>query len=315
MTSDEAFLPKRLFAAVFAALLAGGCASTAETDWRSEMWKRPVTLRRGVTIRAYALDKPRMMKAYVVRVDLAVPGLGFTATERAANWGETMPDYTNGTWIVDTKRETVADFLTRRRKEGRNVEIAVNASGWGPWSGAACDTAYATLHRWALSDGTVVSHGKKPRGGIYFTVGKDGAAAIRRISAYAVKDLSIALYSTRHILQDGRPTPETENHHEVHPRTAFGVTADGKTLVLLVVDGRQPGYSEGATRLDLAEMLLREGCADGVNMDGGGSSSLVLWDGKSGRPTMVNRHADGYVRRTAMNLGITFDGTERKDSL
>lgn len=284
------------------------CAACAGADgWREEMWRRPVTLRKGVTIRAYALDKPRMMKAYVVRVDLATPGVGLTATERAANWGEPMPDYTNGTWIVDTKRETTADFMSRRRKEGRNVEIAVNASGWGPWIGAACVTAYATLHRWALSDGTVVSHGKKPRGGIYFTVGKDGAVAIRRISASTVKDLSIALYSTRHVLKDGKPTPETENHHAVHPRTAFGLTADGKTLVLLVVDGRQPGYSEGATRLDLAEMLLREGCADGVNMDGGGSSSLVVFDGEANKPVMLNHHANGYVRKTALNLGITFE--------
>ena len=93
---------------------------------------------------------------------------------------------------------------------------------------------------------------------------------------------------------------------EVHPRTSFGLTADRKTLVILAVDGRQPGYSEGATRADLAEILLREGCTDAVNMDGGGSTSLVVFDHESGRPVMLNHHAKGYVRKTALNLGITF---------
>ena len=277
--------------------------------WRDEMWKRPVTLREGVTIRAYALEKPRLMKAYVARIDLAAPGVGFTATERDPLWGRPMPDYTNETWLVNTKRETTADFMTRRRREGKNVEVAVNTSGWRPWGGrAACNSIYAAFHRWDLADGVELSSGKRPGMGTYFIVRKNGKAEIRSVIRPSMtNDMAFAIYGNRHLLKNGAPTPEAAaKFTEVHPRTSFGLTADRKTLVILAVDGRQPGYSEGATRADLAEILLREGCTDAVNMDGGGSTSLVVFDHESGRSVMLNHHAKGYVRKTALNLGITF---------
>jgi len=278
--------------------------------WQDEMWKNPVELRKGVTLRAYALENPRMMKAYVARIDLTTPGIGFTATERADNWGRPMPDYTNETWLVNTKRETTADFMSRRRKEGSNVEIAVNTSGWRPWGGrAACNSIYAAFYRWDLVNGVEVSHGKKPGIGTYFIVHKDGRAEIRsRIRPAMTNDMVFAIYGNRHLLKNGSPTPDVDplKYTEVHPRTAFGLTADRNTLVILAVDGRQPGYSEGATRADLADILMKEGCTDAVNMDGGGSTSLVVFDRAVGRPTMLNHHKNGYVRKTALNLGITF---------
>ena len=45
----------------------------------AEMWNRPVELREGVTLRAYAVENPRKMKAYVAKIDLSAPGIGFTA--------------------------------------------------------------------------------------------------------------------------------------------------------------------------------------------------------------------------------------------
>ena len=55
-----------------------------------------------------------------------------------------------------------------------------------------------------------------------------------------------------------------------HPRTAAGVDANGTTLWLLVVDGRQPGTSEGATLDDLKDILKSAGAATPLNLDGGG---------------------------------------------
>ena len=322
MNHESRYIFRLLLAAhVVVAAVAAGAAAAGDSgggpggacrDWRDEMWKRPVALRDGVTLRAYALEKPRMMKAYVARVDLSAPGVGFTATERDPLWGRPMPDYTNETWLVNTKREATADFMMRRRKEGRNVEVAVNTSGWRPWGGrAACASTYASFYRWDLVDGVEVSCRKKPGNGTYFIVRRDGKAEIRsRIRASTTNDMAFAVYGNRHLLRNGSPTPDVDpaKFKEVHPRTAFGLTADGKTLVILAVDGRQPGYSEGATRADLAEMLLREGCTDAVNMDGGGSTSLVVFDHATGRPVMLNHHANGYVRKTALNLGVTFEG-------
>jgi len=63
--------------------------------------------------------------------------------------------------------------------------------------------------------------------------------------------------------------------NDKHPRTAMGYTSDGK-LILLVVEGRHPGIAEGASLNHLAAMLLELGCVEALNLDGGGSSCLLV---------------------------------------
>jgi len=74
------------------------------------------------------------------------------------------------------------------------------------------------------------------------------------------------------------------------PRTAIGVTATGKIL-LVVIDGRRPGWSRGATLGELRTMLRDLGAVDAMNLDGGGSSEMVV------KGKVVNRPSDGHERR------------------
>lgn len=60
-----------------------------------------------------------------------------------------------------------------------------------------------------------------------------------------------------------------------HPRSAMGYTAAGQ-LIFLVVEGRFPGKAEGATLKQLAQMLKDIGCTEALNLDGGGSSCLLI---------------------------------------
>ena len=71
----------------------------------------------------------------------------------------------------------------------------------------------------------------------------------------------------------------------VGPRTAIGQKKDG-TVLFLVIDGRQPGYSLGATLRDGQDILYEKGCYIAANLDGGSSSTLYL-NGK-----VVNKPAD-----------------------
>jgi len=70
-----------------------------------------------------------------------------------------------------------------------------------------------------------------------------------------------------------------------NPRTLAGVTADGR-IILVAVDGRQPGYSVGASFEESARILQALGAVDGVNLDGGGSTTLTIG------PRLVNRPSD-----------------------
>jgi hypothetical protein len=60
-----------------------------------------------------------------------------------------------------------------------------------------------------------------------------------------------------------------------HPRTAMGYTADGK-LIILVIQGRFPGVAEGATLEEEANIFVELGCEEALNLDGGGSSCLLV---------------------------------------
>ena len=71
----------------------------------------------------------------------------------------------------------------------------------------------------------------------------------------------------------------------VGPRTAIGQRKDG-TVLFLVIDGRQPGYSIGATLRDVQDILYEKGAYIAANLDGGSSTTLYL-NGK-----VVNKPAD-----------------------
>ncbi len=63
--------------------------------------------------------------------------------------------------------------------------------------------------------------------------------------------------------------------NDKHPRTAIGYTADGQ-MIILVVQGRMKGLSEGATLPQLAQIMLDLGCVEAMNLDGGGSSCMLV---------------------------------------
>lgn len=86
-----------------------------------------------------------------------------------------------------------------------------------------------------------------------------------------------------------------------HPRSGAGITANGEVL-LFVIDGRQPGYSIGITLDELGELMVSQGVVTGINLDGGGSTTLgIRLPGNDG-VTMVNRGSDGFERAVGNSL-------------
>ncbi|MCX7014874.1 MAG: phosphodiester glycosidase family protein, partial [Candidatus Sumerlaeota bacterium] len=67
-------------------------------------------------------------------------------------------------------------------------------------------------------------------------------------------------------------------------RTGLGLSADGKKLILMAIDGSWFGVSRGATLQDLADELLRQGAYTALNLDGGSSTAAWVADGVASRP-------------------------------
>jgi hypothetical protein len=91
-----------------------------------------------------------------------------------------------------------------------------------------------------------------------------------------------------------------------HPRTAIAKLKDGK-LLLVVVDGRQPNYSTGMSLNSLAELLLEFGAVEAINLDGGGSSAMVV------ESKLVNKPSDAAGERAVSDalMVLERDGMKR----
>ena len=81
------------------------------------------------------------------------------------------------------------------------------------------------------------------------------------------------------------------------PRTALGIKADGK-IILMVIDGRQ-SHSIGTTLTETAQLLQKFGAVNGFNLDGGGSSEMVL------QGQILNSPSDGGERPVGSGLILT----------
>jgi hypothetical protein len=107
-----------------------------------------------------------------------------------------------------------------------------------------------------------------------------------------------------------RPNEDFGTYHlnRRHPRTAVGQKADGR-IVMLVVDGRRPGYSAGMTNFELAQMMLRLGVVTASALDSGGSSTMAF-DGQ-----LLSRPSDtGGERLVSEALLLMYYGVYAPDT-
>ena len=107
-----------------------------------------------------------------------------------------------------------------------------------------------------------------------------------------------------------RPNEDFGTYHlnRRHPRTAVGQKADGR-IVMLVVDGRRPGYSAGMTNFELAQMMMRLGVVTASALDAGGSSTMAF-DGQ-----LLSRPSDsGGERLVSEALLLMYYGVYAPDT-
>ncbi len=88
----------------------------------------------------------------------------------------------------------------------------------------------------------------------------------------------------------------------LNPRTAIGYAAEGRRLLIVVIDGRQPGYSMGMTLRQTADLLRALGASEAMNLDGGGSSAMVARNTVAGaKPRVMNHPSDSIGERPVAN--------------
>lgn len=282
--------------AVFAILLCGvASAREAEQvfDWPASVDWTPAFV--GVERADVTLASPRPLRLHAVRVDLSAAGVGVCT------------DDSNG----DRPEETDGCFTTTFLEQ-KGCQVAINGSPF--WPGQKEEGGPQNVVGLVVSEGALVSpfDTDKPRFAVVFRDSADGGC--RAEIAFPGADSSgvrTAIGGFGLVLVGGRPIRDEMTPPDVldgvHPRTGIGVADEGRTLLLLVVDGRQPGYSEGVTLEELGELFRWLGADHAVNLDGGGTTTMAI-SGPGGRAELVNQPINGKVidrqRVSASHLGV-----------
>lgn len=252
---------------------------------------RPTSTRQviftGVTYLRKEITTPRKNVINVLAIDLSTYAYEFFVT----------PGNSNGTICTRTTSKFVEEF---------KLHIGINGDGFSYVDttanpGISCSNGGDPVrpNGLAASRGTVYSQVKNAQPTIYI----NNRSAI---SFAPTATIFNAVSGDRMVVADGAIVKNLAENTP-NPRTAIGLSKNGRWLLFFVIDGRQPEYSEGVTLPELASIMISYGTHIGVNMDGGGSSSMVI-KGVDGKARVLNMPIDmnvqGKERRVANHLGI-----------
>ena len=193
----------------------------------------------------------------------------------------------------------VPEMIAAAQKNGVPVVAAVNADFFDMFG----DCHPSGL---CVKNGRVVANPQSPRP--FIGVTKNGSPVLTDLteSPEVLSELAQAAAGLQMIVKDGKLhdfAPLEPFGYVRHPRTAAGVTKDGR-VILLAVDGRIPEYSNGASLVDLARIMIDLGADRALNLDGGGST--IVYTKRGDGFTLRNCPAD-LIRPRAMLIRKEFN--------
>lgn len=196
----------------------------------------------------------------------------------------------NDGYAADTEIQTVKGQAESAIANGRAVVAATNADFFDMFG----NNAPAGL---CVKDGRSIANPDSMRN--FFGMDLNGKPVISSYveSPDLIGQLKCAVSGREIYLRDGELSELSlcePFSYVCHPRTTVGIREDG-TVIIMVVDGRLPELSNGASIVDLGRLMQSLGAKRAINIDGGGSSTFLINVG--GEMTMLNRPAD-LVRPT-----------------
>lgn len=183
---------------------------------------------------------------------------------------------------MDEKGDTTSGIAQRN-----NAVAAINAGGFYDANGTGTGRS---PYGFILHDGKFVLGGDADNSEVNEFIGftKDGNLVAGNYSKGELISMDIQegiSFGPALIVNGQKMITAGDGGWGVGPRTAIGQRKDG-TVLFLVIDGRQPSYTIGATLRDLQNIMYEQGAYIAANLDGGSSSTLYL-NGK-----VVNKPAD-----------------------
>jgi hypothetical protein len=269
-----------------------GAAQSGDYDWTSAEAIAP-----GIRYAKLEVVEPRPLMVHCLRIDTTAAPLRFHTTGRADGW-------TDGS--AETLRRTTREFIEDSRAAGMDMVVAINADAFSPWPVPWDQESLTDLLGLAVSDGVVVS---SPSGTPSFLVYRDGRMEIAPLVT-RLDNVQTAVSGFALVLRSGVPVSGSA---DLHPRTGIGLSEDRRVAYFLVIDGRRV-ESVGVTTEEVGRWLLHFGAHDGINMDGGGSTTMARYVASAAGVVLLNTpvgngarscdHCAPTERNNGNNIGV-----------
>ena len=188
---------------------------------------------------------------------------------------------------------------------GKKVYLGINGDVYGFYSGK--ENGYVSAGVF-YKDGKAIKDVAADGFKNVFCVQKDGSVQICSFDEFqSIKDNTMqALGGWDRLIANGKAVEYSinDNNMSFHPRTFLGVDEDCRKVLLFVIDGRQPGYSNGMRMEDMIYVCQGAGCHNAMNLDGGGSTTMVYRVEQGNKATfeIMNKPSDNPARSVANGL-------------
>lgn len=199
--------------------------------------------------------------------------------------------------IMPVVRQNVMEQMQASVTDGLDVIAAVN----GDFFAISSTFIPSGL---SVKDGIILTDNTNWRP--YSAVTKDGQFLINDGVNERVdpNTLQMAVGGSWVIVKNGQFNQQSANDAlgtTTHPRTLAGVREDG-TIILAVIDGRQPALSNGASYEQSAAYMIWLGAKTAINHDGGGSSTMIIRNGDTYQT--MNSPSDGNLRQVFCSIQV-----------
>lgn len=227
---------------------------------------------------------PRQLDIHIIEIDTQAPGIDFFVTP------------SNGSSPGETTAQTTRAFLNQY-----GAKVAINGSFYSD------EGTGKNISGISASNGNVYSTFEAGRVDALNITSNNVASIIRGIAGGTSHSPATTLYNAingryrivNNGVVDTFPAGDASFYNALRARTAAGVTADGR-LLLMTVDGADAGHSLGMNFTEVAETLIQYGAHKAVMLDGGGSTTLAM----AGSPSQPVNRPEGGERAVANNLGV-----------
>ncbi|KYC35418.1 hypothetical protein WA1_06220 [Scytonema hofmannii PCC 7110] len=227
----------------------------------------------GIVYKRIARSKPRPVMTHIVTIDLTTPGIQALVTPGV----KTLDD-------GKTRAQTTSEFLSQFK-----LQLAINASYFHhfyektPWDYYPHSGDVVNPIGEAISNGDRYSQPEK-----YWSVLCISATNRAQIleSEKCPEGTEQGVAGNQLLVDRGQSAISDLGNDKPYPRVAVAVNREGTKLWLIAVDGKQLFYSEGVAIAELTKIILDLGAYTALNIDGGGSTTLVMATNR--KPKVLN---------------------------